>query len=166
MPRKKIKDRPRYPSGKLKPEVAAPTLVRRILNSAIKTANNPLLGSALGRHRLADQIDSDQLAAGMHFAEIVASWHRVQGLPLPFPKTASLQQGLGKSLSGETPPHIVEATGKAYRNAMRALNAAGRSAARVVASVAILDRSTIDHGALCAGLTALSNHFRLTKSYR
>jgi hypothetical protein len=166
LPRKKIQDRPRYPSGKLKPEFAAPTIVRRILNEALRSAANPLLGSTLGRFRLVDKIDNDQLSAGMRFAEIVANWHRVQGLPPPFPKGATLQIGLGKSLSGDTPEHVIDAAGKAYKTAMKALEGGGRSAQRAVVSVAILDRSTLDLVSLRAGLDLLKAHFHLTKSYR
>lgn len=166
MPRKRVLDRPRYPSGKLKPEVAAPTIVRRILNDAIRGAANPLLGSTLGRLRLSDQIDNDQLAAGTRFAEIVANWYRVQGMPSPFPKSATLQVGLGRSLSADAPADVIDAAGKAYRSAMKALEGAGRGAQRAVVSVAVMDRTTLDLVGMRAGLDALSAHFRLTKSYR
>lgn len=164
--RPRVADRPRYPSGKLKPEVAPPTVIRRLINEALRGAANPLFGSQLGRYRLANKIDNHQLSAGMHFAEIVANWHRVQGLPAPFPKSATLQHGLGKSLSADAPAHVIEAVGDAYRAAMKALEQTGRPAQRAVVAVAILDRDTLDLFGLKAGLDALATHLRLTNQFR
>jgi hypothetical protein len=187
MSKTKLKDRSRYPCGKLKPETASPALIRRILTAAKRDASDPLLGSEIGRLRLNDVLDDTQAAAATRFASIVGTYDRVKGVPRRTAASPSYEIGFG-GRGGDHDAHDDEviaalAAGvgvmdvarnsprtkallraeRRYTDAMASLRFAGRTAELAVLAVAVRDEMVVvgHHPDLAAGLQALAGSFGL-----
>lgn len=155
--------RARYPGGKLKPELASPTLVRRIIDQARRDASNPLLGSELGRLRLTGVLDDRQVAAGQRFGELVGQYDRIKGIPNRVPKSPAWERGAGKSTRADLDQRLIDQAISRYLSAYAALAAIGRRVQGVVVNVTIYDdcAPSFDQPYLVRGLNGLAAHFGL-----
>jgi len=85
----------RFPSGQIKPswtEKEARSVVveaRQRLHGA-NMNESPLAGYTLGRIRLDGHITDEQLAAGDAYAEAIARYHRLTGIPFPSARAQTL----------------------------------------------------------------------------
>lgn len=166
LPRKRVQNRPRYPSGKLKPEggTLSPTMVRRMIDQVRRDAANPLLGSQLGLLRLSGVLTDREMSAGVKYAEVVGRYFRLKGLPSPSVKSPSYQRGFGLSLAADPDPEAIARAEKNYKSARAALERFGKATLNAVESVAVFDASlaSTSHAALTSGLSMLAQHFGLT----
>lgn len=86
----------RYPGGQIKPEwtekqaKAVAVEARKRLHGANMNVESPLAGYTLGRIRLDGNITDEQLAAGDAYAEAIARYHRLTGIPFPSARAQSL----------------------------------------------------------------------------
>lgn len=185
MPKTKRKDRPRYPCGKLVPELAPPALVRRTLDQALRGAGDPLLGSRLGRFRLDNVIDDVQLAAGKTLGELVDAYCDAKGLPRRTIASPSYEIGRGHGVEdrqydeqiiaaleasrgdraalAKSDPEVerVLRLERRYLDALDHLTPASRSA--VIDVVVYDDRLPYARRSdLVSGLEMLAQHWRLT----
>lgn len=169
----------RYPCGKLKPEVAPPAMVRRIISQAKTTARNPLLGTEAGRLRLNGVITSKELEAANAFATAVGKHDRLKGYPSRTTASPLYERGYGSAgdldmedemilrdlragdvaAAADRSPRlrrILKAT-RQFESLETAVTAAGRAAYRAVYDVVILDEPIPvgRHADLVAGLRAV-----------
>jgi len=92
-PRKEDADR--YPSGQIKPsytekETRSVVVEARQRLHGANMNESPLAGYTLGRIRLDGHITDEQLAAGDAYAEVIARYHRLTGIPFPSARAQSL----------------------------------------------------------------------------
>lgn len=188
----RIENRERYACGKLKPETASPTLVRRIIDQAKRGAGDPLFGTALGMLRLADKLTDRQVAAGTRYAEICGTYDRIKGIPRRTAASPSYQVGLGKShgtdledefiiaelarcagdkaaVARSSPKMraIVRATVR-HDAAQAVLMGCGEAAFKAVRQLCVFD-DAVEYWRrpqLVRGLDALHSHFELTGAWK
>lgn len=159
MARPRLKSRERYTSGRAKPgqgEYASPTHVRRMLDAAKAQAGNPLIGSELGRLRLAGVINDRQFDTGRRLAELARWFDALHGAPRNSPASPSYAAGSGRSLHAEDEVKNARRH-RDYMRAWTALNQAGADAASAVSLAAIDDRylEVSKHPNLVVGLNAV-----------
>lgn len=96
-----ISPRERHPGGHVKAQqtvgraAIAPTLVRRIMDHAVKLANDPRCASQLGRLYMTGQLTDSEFEAALNFAEDVGRWDRAQGMPRRSAKSPGWEMGFG-----------------------------------------------------------------------
>lgn len=166
MGRPRVKNRDRYPGGKLKPmqpqETAAPNTIRRIITAAKVQAADKRLGTELGRLRLSDVLDDRQYVAGVFFGIRCGVYDRAKGLPSRHPASLAYQEGRGRSSGREPSDEAVRTAERRYDEAVDILGSV--RATKIVAAVVIYDQGIVagDHHLLRAGLTALADKWGIT----
>lgn len=184
----KSDQRERYACGKMKPEVASPAEIRRIVEQAKKGAADARLGTVIGRLMLESKITRDQMVAAEHYAELCARYDRLKGMPRRSAASPSYQAGLRVSGSGDAEDEMIVAellrnggnvrmvakknarmraivrVVVAYDGAHGALKECGRRVFDLV-QAAVLDDKPVESWLrphLQRGLDALHAHFTLT----
>lgn len=111
--------------------------------------------SEFGRLLLLGQVTPAQYEAGKQYAELVAGFCRIYGVPSPTPRSCSLLGSYGPG--GDIPVHVVAALKERYQRAFEACESAGRAAQLAVKECAVLDRRLTIEGycLLRAGLERL-----------
>lgn len=86
----------RFPGGKIKPfetekeNMSVVIDARKRMHGANMNVESPLAGYTLGRIFLDGKITEEQRQAGDEYAEIIARYHRLVGIPFPSPRAQSL----------------------------------------------------------------------------
>jgi hypothetical protein len=195
MSRTKTKDRTRYPCGKLKPskvETASPGIIREMIATARRQADNPLLRSEIGRLRLTDVLTDVQALAATRFAMLLGDYEQAKGYPRRSIASPSYEAGFGKGPGSDSEDDQIlsglEANGgdvralsehssrlkhllkveRRYVLAINALRAAGRDAENAVLAVAVHDEVVVTEKRvhLAKGLQALAVAFDLVTAPR
>lgn len=167
----------RFPSGQIKPswtEKEARSVVveaRQRLHGA-NMNESPLAGYTLGRIRLDGHITDDQLAAGDAYAEAIARYHRLTGIPFPSARAQTLFSihGHEGDISADKANRARQASNKMMELTGLLLRCEdGPQVRGMVYGICVMD---YDHmrsmkgqqiSWLKSGLSALKNHFDLSK---
>lgn len=86
----------RFPGGKIKPfetekeNMSVAIDARKRMHGANMNVESPLAGYTLGRIFLDGKITEEQRQAGDEYAEIIARYHRLVGIPFPSARAQSL----------------------------------------------------------------------------
>lgn len=163
--RKRLDGRARDSRGKTTPEAEgiAPGIVREILYGAMREAQDPLLRTELGRLRLTGAINDAECSAGLAFAEVVATYDRLKGIPPRHIKGVTYMGSYGKSLREEPDARTIERAVSRYDAALQALD----GLMIVIMNLVVYDRMANDEVArkqVKHGLAELAKHFGLTSS--
>lgn len=135
-------------------------------------ALDPRLGYELGRLRVLHSITERQHEAGLRYADDMARYYRLKGIPYPSPRAQDLASNRGGS--GEDSDSRATAARKAGER-MATLRdhllrtddiATGRNVLRIVNDVAVLDRDCMAHHAhwLRRGLNRLACFYQLPEA--
>ena len=163
----------REPNGRIQREGredTAPTEVRRLRDAALRGMRDPEWGTELGRLYLEGALTGAQYAAGKRWREEASDYRQAIGV---FPvRSAALQRG---SHSHDVDPESEEGQKQATRDRNGAerffaahsyLASVGNLAETVVRRICEEDEAPCgfaEHQALRKGLTALANHYNLTR---
>lgn len=148
-------------------DAKSPNEVRRALVSALRTVAAPEYGSAVGQLFLAGKVDAAEHTAAKKWAELCERYSKVTGAPRV--TNAALERRVHTNGHAVLPPgadHHDRAIVTAMSEAAAALASAGPTAAAVTRRVVEQDawlRSVDEHTRLHAGLSALAQHWRLTR---
>ena len=155
----------RKPCGRLKEardtQLAAPTKIRRLLDSALESVQDAAWGSQLGRNLFTGGISSTEFAAGKRFAALAAENSEAQRSPRP-PKTVLLDAVGGPSNDSESSESEIcrhEHVSAVYLEARDVLRLAGRGVERAVDHVVVQDLAAGGYEEMTAlrdGLSALA----------
>ena len=165
----------REPNGRIQREERelAPTEVRRLRDAALRGMRDPEWGTELGRLYLEGALTGALYASGKRWREEAAEYRQSIGV---FPvRTASLERG---SHGHDTDPDSEEGQNQAARErngaerffaAHARLASVGGLAETVVRRVCEEDQAAcgfVEHKALRRGLSALVDHYNLTREQK
>ena len=171
-------DMERYPSGKIKPsetqrETMSVVIAARKRLHGANMNESPLSGYTLGRIRLDRHITDEMLAAGDAYAEAIARYHSLTGIPWPSARAQSLfsVQGHEGEISQDKANRARQASNRMMELTGLLLRCVdGPQVRGMVQGICVMDH---DHMRdlqgqqkvwLRRGLNALKDHFNLSKS--
>lgn len=172
---------PREPAGRLARSAAAPetsyapSAIKRLTECAIRGVADAAYGTPLGRLYLEGRLSAAQFAAGRRFDRLTRAYRQAIAAPRPDPRSNALEVGPRsvdidpESFVGHRQQAEHRASVAAMEEARAVLASCGKaveSTVRDLCEARELPAGWSGQNALCAGLTALAEHWHLTRSGR
>lgn len=161
----------REPSGRVpresKDQIREVAVSQRLRLVSSEQASNELAGFPLGILFLRQHIPTRRLVdAGARWAQLVASYARIVGIPSPNPRACQMNANFGTPLVSDLPDDVVNAIKSNYNSAFIALRDAGHRPTLITNDIVVRDEwpSAVTQDFLpdlLIGLEALAMHFKI-----